>query len=52
MLRLFNNGELEEVPLQLSPEQQQIIEEAQEEYRQGKYLSAEQADKEIDEWLN
>lgn len=37
---------------ELSPEQEQRIKEAREEYLAGNTLSVQQADKEIDQWLN
>jgi hypothetical protein len=36
----------------LSDKQVQIVREAQEQIKRGKYLTEEEADKEIDEWLN
>jgi len=52
MFRVLTNGEADTDLLKLSHDQQQAVEEAREEYRQGKYLSEEQADKDIDEWLD
>jgi len=51
MYRLLNVDESEFDILELTPEQKSAIETAQEQYRKGRYLSQEQADNEIDEWL-
>ena len=51
MYRLLNVDESEFDILELTPEQKSAIETAQEQYRKGLYLSQEQADNEIDEWL-
>lgn len=50
--RLLRTDESEFEILKLTPEQKEAIETAQEQYKKGLYLSQEQADKEIDEWLN
>lgn len=52
LFRVLTNGEMETDQLDLSREQQQAVEEAREEYRQRKYLSDKDADKDIDEWLD
>jgi hypothetical protein len=51
MYRLLNVDESEFDILELTPEQKSAIETAQEQYRKGLYLSQEQADNEIEEWL-
>jgi hypothetical protein len=51
MYRLLNVNESEFDILELTPEQKSAIETAQEQYRKGLYLSQEQADNEIEEWL-
>lgn len=51
MYRLLNVDESEFDILELTHEQKSAIETAQEQYRKGLYLSQEQADNEIDEWL-
>lgn len=38
--------------LDLTTEQKQAVEEAQEQYRKGQFLSQQDADNEIDEWLD
>lgn len=52
MYRLIANEEEGTDILELSPEQKLAVEEAQEQYRKGQFLSQEQADKDIDEWLD
>lgn len=41
-----------EEPYQLSNEQKEAIKEARAQIKKGTYLTGNQADKEIDEWLN
>ena len=36
---------------ELSDEQRKAVEEAQQQFKNGKFLKSEQADKEIEEWL-
>jgi hypothetical protein len=48
---LGTDPDLEE-PYKLSNEQKAIIDEARAQIRNGAYLTNNQADKEIDEWLN
>ncbi|PZF74267.1 hypothetical protein [Taibaiella soli] len=43
--------EKEEYVYQLSEERKLIIREAQAEYKAGKYITQEELDKELDEWL-
>ena len=52
MYRLLSVDESEFDILELTPEQKTAIETAQEQYRKGLYLSQEQADIEIDKWLD
>jgi hypothetical protein len=52
MYRLLTVDDSELEILELTPEQRASIGMAQEQYRKGLYLSQEQADKEIDEWLD
>jgi hypothetical protein len=51
MYRLLTNDDPDLDILELNPEQAEAIEKAQEQYSKGQFLSQEQADKEIDEWL-
>ena len=51
MYRLLTNGETDLEILELNKEQSEAIEIAQKQYQDGQFLSQEQADKEIDEWL-
>lgn len=51
MYRLIAVDESELEILELTPEQRKAIEIGQKQYKEGKYLSQKQADKEIDEWL-
>jgi CRISPR/Cas system-associated endoribonuclease Cas2 len=51
MYRLIENEETDLSVYKLSSEQNSAIEEAQDQYRKGKIMTNEQADKEIDEWL-
>ena len=52
LYRLLSIDEYEFEILELSNEQKQQIDIAKKQYREGQFLSQEQADKEIDEWLN
>jgi len=51
MYRLIENEEADLTVYKLSNQQRSAIEEAQEQYKNRKFLTNEQADKEIDEWL-
>ena len=51
MYRLIENEEADLTVYELSNHQKSAIEEAQDQYRKGKFLTSDQADKEIDEWL-
>ena len=51
MLRLAGSGDKSDLYI-LSDEQVDAIEQSQEQYRKGEFLSNEDSDKEIDEWLN
>ncbi len=51
MYRLIENEEADFTVYKLSDQQRSAIEEAQEQYKNRKFLTNEQADKEIDEWL-
>jgi len=52
MYRLLTNEDADTDVLELNTEQKEAIERAQQQYRNGQFLSQEQADKEIDEWLD
>lgn len=52
MYRLLADDDSDTDILELSKEQAETVEQAQREYRNGQFLSQEQADKEIDEWLD
>jgi hypothetical protein len=52
MYRLLTNEDADTDILELNAEQKEAIEKAQQQYRDGQFLSQEQADKEIDEWLD
>ncbi|MFV0378126.1 MAG: hypothetical protein ACK5JD_12605 [Mangrovibacterium sp.] len=52
MYRLLTNEDADTDILELNPEQKEAIEKAQTQYSNGQFLSQEQADKEIDEWLD
>ena len=51
MYRLIENEEADLTVYKLSNQQRSAIEEAQEQYKNRKFLTNELADKEIDEWL-
>ncbi len=51
MLRLAGSSDKNDLYI-LSDEQVDAIEQSQEQYRKGEFLSNEDSDKEIDEWLN
>ena len=50
MYRLIVNEETDNI-YELSDEQRKAVEEAQQQFKNGKFLKSEQADKEIEEWL-
>ena len=50
--RLLCNEEADNSVYEFSPEQRNAIDEAQKQYRNGQFLTNEQADKAIDEWLD
>ena len=52
MYRLLMNEEADTDILELNTEQKEAIERAQQQYRNRQFLSQEQADNEIDEWLD
>lgn len=52
MYRLIANEETDENLYELSEEQIKAVEEGQLQYRKGKFLNADKADKDIDEWLS
>ena len=52
LYRLLSIDESEFEILELSNEQKLQIDIAKKQYRDGQFLSQEQADKEVDEWLN
>ena len=52
MYRLLTNEEADTDILELNTEQKEAIERAQQQYRNRQFLSQEQADNEIDEWLD
>ena len=51
LYRLIENEEADLTVYELSNHQKSAIEEAQDQYRKGKSITSDQADKEIDEWL-
>jgi predicted transcriptional regulator len=51
MLQLIENEE-DSIPYVLSIEQQDAVNEALDQYEKGQYISDEEADKEISQWLN
>ena len=51
LYRIIENEEADLTVYELSNHQKSAIEEAQDQYRKGKFLTSDQADKEIDEWL-
>lgn len=52
MYRLLTNEDADTDILELNAGQQEAIEKAQKQYRNGQFLSEEQADKEIGKWLD
>ena len=52
MYRLIVNEETDDRIYKLSDEQINAVEEAQEQFKNGQFLKSEQADKEIEEWLD
>ena len=50
--RLLENEETDDTIYELSDEQKNVISESQKQYRNGQFMKGEQADKEIDEWLD
>ena len=52
MYRLIVNEETDDSIYALSDEQINAVEEAQEQFKNGQFLKSEQADKEIEEWLD
>ncbi len=51
MLQLIENEE-DSIPYVLTIEQQDAVNEALDQYEKGQYISDEEADKEISQWLN
>ena len=51
MLRLITNEETDERIYEFSNEQNNAVEEAQLQFKNGQFLKSEQADNEIEEWL-
>jgi hypothetical protein len=51
MFRLISNEEADNSIYELSDEQKNAVEEAQNQFKNGKFLHGRQADKNIDEWL-
>lgn len=51
MYRIIANEESVESLYELSEDQIRAVEEGQLQYKEGKFLTSEQADKEVDEWL-
>ena len=52
MYCLIVNEESDDCIYKLSDEQINAVEEAQEQFKNGQFLKSEQADKEIEEWLD
>jgi arginine repressor len=52
MYRLIVNEETGNSLYELSDEQNKAVEEAQMQFKNGQFLKSDQADKEIDEWLD
>ncbi len=52
MYRLLTSEDADMDILELNAEQKEAITKAQQQYQEGKFSSQEQADKEIDEWLD
>jgi len=51
MYRLIANEEADDTIYELSDEQISAVEEAQKQFKNGQFLNSEQANKNIDEWL-
>ena len=51
MYRMISNEEIETGIYLLSNDQKRAVEESQAQFKNGQFLTAEAADKEIDEWL-
>ena len=51
MLQLIENEE-DSIPYELTLDQQNAVAEALDQYEKGEYISDEEADKEISQWLN
>lgn len=51
MYRLIANEETDNAVYELSEEQLRAVEEGQIQYKDGRFLTEEQADKDIEEWL-
>ena len=51
MYRMIANEEIDKGIYLLSKDQKKVVEESQEQFRNGQFLTGEIADKEIDEWL-
>jgi len=51
MYRLIVNEETDSSVYQLSDDQKNAIEEAQQQFKNGQFLNSEQADKDVEEWL-
>ena len=49
--RLIVNEETENSIYELSDEQNHAVEEAQKQFKNGQFIKAEKADKDIDEWI-
>ena len=52
MYRLLVNEETNNSTYALSDDQKNAVEEAHEQFKNGQFLKSEQADKEIEEWLD
>jgi len=51
MYRLIANEESDENLYELSEDQIRAVEEGQLQYKEGEFLTSDQADKDVDEWL-
>jgi len=51
MYRLIANEETDESIYLLSDEQKKVVEDGQQQFKNGQFLKGEQADNEIEEWL-
>lgn len=51
MYRLIANEETDENLYELSEDQIRAVEEGQLQYKEGEFLTSDQADKDVDEWL-